>query len=199
MRIPRNNIGPLLRCVALGMIIVCSIAATSQKQTPKSKHKRHHAKPVVVDSLPPPLLVVDTTSVDSSNTIRANLTHEINRWSKVRYRRGGLGVKGVDCSGFTLKVFEKALSIELPHSASAQSKLGERVKKDSLEFGDLLFFTNKRKRVNHVGIYLRDGTFAHSKRGVGVGLDSLSEHYYTRRFAGARRVIRIEEEPSSYR
>lgn len=182
----------------IGAIIVPASGSPSQKQKPTSRHNHHQHKATASDSLLPPPLVVDTSSVDSSDSVRANLIREINRWGNVRYRRGGQGMKGIDCSGFTMKVFEKALAIPLPHSSAGQSKLGERVEKTDLEFGDLVFFLNKYKRINHVGIYLSDGTFVHSSRSVGVAVDSLSEKYYSRRFAGGRRVIGgIDSEPST--
>ena len=51
------------------------------------------------------------------------------------------------------------------------------------------------KRISHVGIYIGDGNFVHSSRHKGVGVDALSERYYSKRYALARRVADL----ASYR
>ncbi len=93
-----------------------------------------------------------------------------------------------DCSGFVRWVFAK-LGVELPHSARAQFALGERVRRDELEPGDLVFFHTSRRYATHVGIYVGEGKFVHAAtRGGQVQVDSLKESYYTRRYLGARRL-----------
>ena len=156
--------------------------------------RRISAAPIVV------IPVIDTTCLDTAGMTQKSLTEEINRWSSVRYKHGGTSLRGVDCSGFTSKVFERALAINLPRTSHEQALTGANIDRDSLEFGDLVFFYSKKKsrhkRINHVGIYIGDGNFVHSHRHGGVGIDSLSESYYENHFAWAKRVITPSDEIS---
>jgi len=115
------------------------------------------------------------------------------------YRYGGTTRKGIDCSGFTSKVYASAVDKQLPRSARDQFSVGAPVKKDELEFGDLVFFkTTKRKRPSHVGIYIEDDIFAHASVNKGVTLSSLESTYYKKRFVGARRVVSTDDAPAPH-
>jgi cell wall-associated NlpC family hydrolase len=138
--------------------------------------------------------VLDTKCSNTASDIQRSMTEAINRWSNTRYKYGGMSQKGIDCSGFTYRVFQRALGYTLPRTSIEQANVGEVVDKDSLTFGDLLFFYSKskrHKRINHVGIYISDGTFVHSHRHHGVGIDSLDKAYYARHFALAKRVVAL--------
>jgi peptidoglycan endopeptidase LytE len=103
------------------------------------------------------------------------------------YHFGAEG-KAFDCSGFVRTVFAK-LGIELPRSAREQFSQGERVGRDELEPGDLVFFHTYRRTASHVGIYVGDDKFVHAAtRGGQVQVDSLNEAYYAHRYLGARRL-----------
>ncbi len=105
-----------------------------------------------------------------------------------RYRRGGTSRGGFDCSGFTRYIFAK-YGVSLPHSSSAQSRIGTPVAKSDLSPGDLVFFQTYRRGISHVGIYIGSGQFVHAAtRGRGVTTDSLNSGYYAQRYRGARRV-----------
>lgn len=105
------------------------------------------------------------------------------------YKYGGNTEKGIDCSGFTGQVFEKATNIKLPRSAREQFQVGEKIDKEDLAFGDLVFFnTRRRSNPGHVGIYIGDDQFIHSSTSLGVTISSLQETYYKKRYVGARRI-----------
>ena len=195
--------------VILAVISLCVLTTptkATQKKILRKVHRAQHVhqpysrhNKIVHASLAPLPPVLDTTCIDTLSAIQRNITTEINRWSHVRYRHGGTSPRGIDCSGFTYKVFEKALKYTLPRTSRAQALVGDRIDKDRLEFGDLLFFyskSTKRKHINHVAIYIGDGNFVHSRRHHGVGMDSLDETYYARHFAGAKRVIPLAAEAS---
>lgn len=106
-----------------------------------------------------------------------------------RYRWGGTTPAGFDCSGFTGYVYARN-GKRLPRTAAEQSRQGQSVGRDSLKKGDLVFFkTTRSDRVSHVGIYVGDGKFVHASSGGGrVRVNNLSDSYYSKRFAGAKRV-----------
>jgi cell wall-associated NlpC family hydrolase len=110
-----------------------------------------------------------------------------------RYVRGGHDPStGFDCSGFVRYVFAHAIGLELPTNSASQFNAGQRVARDSMKPGDLVFFRTAGRhgkgRISHVGIYLSDGQFIHSpRRGETVRVDSLDESYWAKRFAGAKR------------
>jgi hypothetical protein len=123
-------------------------------------------------------------------TPREKILFEVIKYLDTPYKYGGNSGNGIDCSAFTKQVFENSVSIELPRSAREQYSAGERIDKDELKFGDLVFFnTRRRNNPGHVGIYLGDNQFVHASRKLGVTVDSLDEKYYKARFTGARRFL----------
>ncbi len=134
----------------------------------------------VVDVLPPPKVL--------PTNARERLENEMDKYLGVRYRYGGTGIAGMDCSGFVSRVFYDALNISLPRSSAAQAKVGVAVSRAKLEFGDLVFFKIRRNRISHVGIYVGDNNFVHASTKLGVIVSSLDEPYYKRRYVTARRI-----------
>ena len=108
----------------------------------------------------------------------------------VRYRRGGNSEEsGLDCSGLVDLVFRDTLGLKLPRRAEEISKVGDKVDKEELKPGDLVFFNTLRRAFSHVGIYLGDGRFVHApSKGSQVRVESMDQPYWTKRFNGARRV-----------
>jgi LysM repeat protein len=108
------------------------------------------------------------------------------------YRYGGETVRGLDCSAFVKKIYE-IFDVQLPRSAREQYRVGNRVSKEELSIGDLVFFQTRRSAgyPTHVGIYIGDGNFIHSSSGhnrLGVKVDALSSDFYSRTYIGATRV-----------
>ena len=108
----------------------------------------------------------------------------------IRYKRGGSSPEtGFDCSGFVRHVFSEGLGLSLPRNARAISQTGDRIDKQELQPGDLVFFNTMRRAFSHVGIYLGDGQFVHAPRTGGrVRIEDMGDRYWKRRFDGARRI-----------
>lgn len=106
------------------------------------------------------------------------------------YVFGGSSPKlGLDCSSFTMYVYRK-LGINLPRTARAQFNVGMPVDRKHLKVGDLVFFRTYASYPSHVGIYIGNGKFIHfSSMYHGLAISSLNDHYFRRRFIGAKRVL----------
>lgn len=104
------------------------------------------------------------------------------------YRYGGTDRNGMDCSGFVYRVFSH-YRVRLPRTSAKQFRVGRQVPPGSLRSGDLVFFSNSRGHVDHVGIYVDDGRFIHASTGHRrVREDSLWSGYFRDHFVGARRI-----------
>ena len=108
----------------------------------------------------------------------------------VPYRRGGTNQEnGFDCSGFVRAMFEQTVGLILPRRASDQASVTEKINREDLQPGDLVFFNTMRQAFSHVGIYVGDNKFIHSPRPGGeVRVEDMRQAYWDRRFNGARRV-----------
>ena len=106
------------------------------------------------------------------------------------YRWGGTSPEGgFDCSGLVGYVFRTALGIELPRVSRDMARDGEKVERTALVPGDLVFFSRRGKRVDHVGIYIGEGRFLHAPRtGRDVTVSELDTGYWSHKFLQARRV-----------
>jgi len=110
------------------------------------------------------------------------------------YKRGGTGLRGFDCSGYTLTVF-KHFGIKLPHTSAGQALIGFEIKQKQIQKGDLVFFrgrSRRSKRIGHVGIVISEKgqpvRFIHSSTSDGVRIDRLDAPYYKVRFLKANRI-----------
>ena len=119
----------------------------------------------------------------------ASLYNFIDEWWATRYHYGGADKHGIDCSAFTGKLLSSVYGIAMPRTAADQYKMAEKVTKENLTEGDLVFF-NTRGGVSHVGFYLGDNYFVHSSVAYGVTISSLTDDYYSRKFIGGGRVCR---------
>jgi cell wall-associated NlpC family hydrolase len=105
------------------------------------------------------------------------------------YRWGGNSPDGFDCSGLVGYVFRTTLGIELPRVSREMANNGEKVERTALTAGDLVFFSRRGKRVDHVGIYVGNGQFVHAPRsGKDVMVSELDTGYWSGKFLQARRV-----------
>lgn len=100
------------------------------------------------------------------------------------YEPAKAGPDHFDCSGFVYYVFTTN-GINIPRSSLPQSQSGEKLTRNELKKGDILFFdTHARGHVNHSGIYLGDGKFIHSSSGkaYAVTISSLDKGFYLDKF-----------------
>ncbi len=104
------------------------------------------------------------------------------------YVYGASGPNSFDCSGLTQYVYNK-FGVGLSRTTYTQVNQGKKVDRSNLQPGDLVFF-NTEGSISHVGIYVGGGDFIHAPRtGKPVMISSLSDGYYSGRYATARRIF----------
>lgn len=147
-----------------------------------------------------PFAAIDGSIADTSES--SELVNQMKDFAATflgtRYRLGATGPKQFDCSGFVGYVFRN-FGFNLSRDSRSQYLQGERVEKDDLKPGDLLFFSSRssgKGRVGHVAMVVdvnEDGScrFIHassSKKGV-VYQNFPDNGYYSRHYIGAKRII----------
>jgi cell wall-associated NlpC family hydrolase len=100
------------------------------------------------------------------------------------YVWGASGPNAFDCSGLTQYAYSAA-GISLPHSSSAQSRMGAPVSRDQLQPGDLIFFYSP---VSHVAMYIGNGQMVHASTSGQpvkvVSVDAMPGYNSARRITG---------------
>jgi len=129
----------------------------------------------------------DPVSVDDPGAVTAALSAQHADWNGIRYKVGGVGRDGVDCSGFTLVTYVNRFGVSLPRTVEQQARLGVTVSQHALHAGDLVFFKTGFK-TRHVGIYVGNRQFLHASTSQGVTLSSLDNPYWRGKFWQARRL-----------
>lgn len=140
-------------------------------------------------------------STNSNSTKVDAIINTAKSFLGVRYTWGGNKPStGFDCSGFVQYVFSQN-GITLPRESHDQATVGTPVSKDSLQPGDLLFFTYTdssaslyANHVTHVGIFIGNGSMiesssSHNNEGVVIVQNVFSNPYYIAHYYGARNVI----------
>lgn len=121
----------------------------------------------------------------SAKTSSQKVNQVYRQWVGTRYRLGGTGAAGIDCSAFVQKTMSGAFNLHLPRSTAEQRHIGRSISKSDLQPGDLVFF----RKNNHVGVYIGGGKFVHASTSQGVTTSSLSESYWARTYTQSRRVL----------
>ncbi|MGG0669544.1 C40 family peptidase [Sporosarcina koreensis] len=125
---------------------------------------------------------------EASSSDTASISETASSLIGIRYAYGGTTTAGFDCSGYINYVFNQH-GIKLARTSSGMYASGEKVDKNDLVEGDLVFFNTSGKGVSHVGIYVGDGNFAHASTSKGVRIDKLNDpHYWGKRYVGAKRI-----------
>ncbi len=137
-----------------------------------------------------PVQYADYEGTSATNTLVEDIISQAYTYLGTPYRYGGTSYSGIDCSGFTMKVFS-AFGISLPHGATSQYYMCRGVTTAERAPGDLVFFATGGSGIGHVGIYLGNGQFIHASTTSGVIISSLYESYYARTYLYAARLIEM--------
>lgn len=114
------------------------------------------------------------------------IVERAKKYIGVPYRWAGTNASGFDCSGFVMAVY-KEMGLNLSRMADSQYYQGQKISKQDLSVGDLVFFSTYTSGVSHVGIYVGENRFIHASSSKGVIIDSLDDPYYRARYVGSCR------------
>ena len=106
----------------------------------------------------------------------------IDEWYATPYKYAGFDKNGIDCSGFTSKLYESVYQKKISRASRDIYANAEEVKKENLKEGDFVFFKIESKNVSHVGVYLMNNKFVHASTKKGVIISDLTEAYYQKYF-----------------
>ena len=154
---------PLVLAAATAALVIPALVATlaladTGRPTPDSASATvEDATLTAADSLPTTAVAAVKKKSTRISFSLPKVVKVAERYKGIRYRYGGTSPAGFDCSGFTKYVYAK-FGISLPHSASAQGRLGKRVSRASAKPGDLVITSGGA----HVGIYVSKGKFIDS-------------------------------------
>lgn len=132
--------------------------------------------------------VAEQIQQEVSKDISAGAYEEAAKsWLGTPYLYGGSSKSGTDCSGFVMQIYKEVRGMSLPHKASLMYDMGDKVSRNQLEEGDLVFFGSVWD-IDHVGIYLSGDRFVHASSSKGVIITPMDNVYWKKRYQGARRL-----------
>lgn len=146
-----------------------------------------------IDSCPVHGNCLDTyNSLNSNNSLKDAQTEKAIQIAKSylggKYVWGATGPDAFDCSGFTQYIYKQAYGKSIPRVSYEQANYGEKVDREDLQPGDLIFFDTMNKgRVSHVGIYIGNNKFIHAANSKSGIIESELSGYYSKKYMGARR------------
>ncbi len=133
------------------------------------------------------LFVLDSVPVLTPDT---TLNNFIYHWLGKPYKLGGRTEKGIDCSQFNKRLYGDVYKLQLENVCYRQWDQTQRIQKDSLQIGDLVFFRSRQSPSGwHCGTYIGETLFVHAaNKYEGVKVSSLLEPNYKRAYKGAGRI-----------
>lgn len=137
----------------------------------------------VAQALPTAKTIEQVKYGDGVSDVRASVVSYALQFVGNRYVWGGTSLeKGIDCSGFTMRILGK-YGISLPHSSKAQPSYGTKISASDAKPGDLFFYGSGRS-ISHVAIYIGNGQIVHaSNKRDGI---KVSNAYYRNPICVAR-------------
>ncbi len=130
--------------------------------------------------------LVEVPPFTKDSTLNSFILH----WIGKPYKLGGSTEAGIDCSQFNKRLYQDVYEIKLEGVCYKQWNQTIRIKKDSLEIGDLVFFRSSQSPSGwHCGTYIGETMFVHAaNRAEGVKVSSLMEPRYRAAYKGAGRL-----------
>ena len=118
---------------------------------------------------------VAASGTAQTSSVRSRMVSYAKRFLGNRYVFGGTSLtSGIDCSGFTMRVYQK-FGYNISRTSRSQAAKGSSISVSSVKPGDLVFYS-KNGTINHVAMYIGSGQVIHAsnpKSGI-----KISNMYY---------------------
>jgi NlpC/P60 family len=177
----------------IGALSISAFAQTRARQVSEAyDHNEWSCSP---DDLPPTSEAPAEDIRPSAPLITAGPVYGLDRFQKLitsaiderlgtRYRWGGTGPKGFDCSGFVWSIFQSAgIDFERGSARNLWGRFEAPAPDERYKFGTLVFFSN----LAHVGVVVDEHGFYHASRHHGVVYSPFND-YWVSRIDGFRKV-----------
>lgn len=136
-------------------------------------------------------IVHPTLGIVVPNGTNPQLLSSMEKWCGVPYKLGGSTQAGIDCSGLILQLYKEVYQQPTPRTTADLFARSIIIPVDSLQEGDLVFFSINSQKPSHAGLYLWNGFFYHASTSKGVMVSSLQEAYWKKYFTAAGRLKKI--------
>lgn len=115
-----------------------------------------------------------SNSESSGSSIRSQMVAYAKKFLGNRYVYGGTSLNnGIDCSAFTMKIYQK-FGYHITRTSRSQAATGRPIDVHDLKPGDLVFYA-KRGYIYHVAMYIGGGKVIHaSSPSTGIIISKLS-------------------------
>lgn len=96
-----------------------------------------------------------------TSSVRRRMVSYAKQFLGNRYVWGGTSLtSGADCSGFTMRVYQK-FGYNISRTSRSQANKGKRISVSNVKPGDLVFYS-KNGVINHVAMYIGNGQIIHA-------------------------------------
>lgn len=104
---------------------------------------------------------IATDGSDGVSSTRASIVEYAKQFLGNRYVYGGTSLTGgIDCSGFTMRIYQH-FGYSIPRDSRSQASALGSVSGKDVRPGDLFFYSNG-SRINHVAMYIGSGMIIHA-------------------------------------
>lgn len=134
-----------------------------------------------------PVKMVKPVDLSNSNKVKSLLLSQYRLWKGTPYKYGGNDLNGVDCSAFVQNTYHSKLGHAIPRTTRTQIRVGQKVSKNQLKIGDVVFFKTGKNSL-HNGIYIGNSQFVHASTSKGVTISHLDNVYWKRTYYQSRRI-----------
>lgn len=136
------------------------------------------------------VIAVPISSNVIPKTTNKDFVQTVKKFNGTIFILGGISRWGVDSSGLVY-ICSKINGVDVPRALKDMKNFGTVVQEDSIEIGDLLFFSTDslKKDVYDVGVYIGENKFIHASPTKGVITETLEDSYFKDRICGIRRIF----------